>query len=78
MVFAAGAGGKDGPERTRAVDYEGALKVYQACHDAKVPRIVIIGAVDVRDISKPPPEWYDEDSSKYDGLPACFVKHQSC
>ena len=30
VVFSAGAGGKGGPDRTRIVDYEGAVKVYNA------------------------------------------------
>lgn len=76
VVFAAGAGGKEGPERTRAVDYEGALKVFQACQDAQVPRIVIISAVDVRDVSKPPPEWYNEESGEYRAVPIMRCRHR--
>jgi len=30
VVFSAGAGGRGGPDRTRNVDYEGAVKIYNA------------------------------------------------
>ena len=50
VVFAAGAGGKGGPERTVKVDYEGALKVYDAIEavETNKPRLVLVSAVDVR------------------------------
>ena len=62
-MFAAGAGGKGDPGRTRKVDYEGAVKVYDAMEAGNVKRLVLIGAVDIRDRSKGWPEWYDEDDS---------------
>lgn len=34
VIFSAGAGGRGGPERTRAVDYAGAIKVSMALSDA--------------------------------------------
>ena len=36
VVFAAGAGPGSGPERKRTVDYEGAVKLIQACEQAGV------------------------------------------
>jgi nucleoside-diphosphate-sugar epimerase len=64
-LFAAGAGGKGDPGRTRKVDYEGAVKVYDAMEGANVKRLVLIGAVDIRDRSKGWPDWYDEDDSEF-------------
>jgi nucleoside-diphosphate-sugar epimerase len=64
ILFAAGAGGKGDPGRTRKVDYEGAVKVYDAMEAGNVKRLVLIGAVDIRDRSKGWPEWYDEDDSQ--------------
>ena len=51
VYFSAGAGGKGGPERTRKVDYEGALKVYNAIELVRgtKPRLILVSAVDVRD-----------------------------
>ena len=51
VYFCAGAGGKDGPERTRKVDYEGALKVFDAIELVKdpKPRLIVVSTVDSRD-----------------------------
>lgn len=51
VYFSAGAGSKGGPERTKAVDYEGALKVYDAIESVKgpKPRLILVSATDVRD-----------------------------
>ncbi|KAF2719677.1 NAD(P)-binding protein [Polychaeton citri CBS 116435] len=60
VVWAAGAGGGN-PERTRAVDHEGAVKSMDAAALAGVKRYIIISALDVRDREgKPEPEWYDD------------------
>ncbi|OBZ74305.1 hypothetical protein A0H81_05593 [Grifola frondosa] len=61
VVFTAGAGGKGGPERTKAVDYEGAVKVFDAIEAIKgpKPRLILVSAVDVRDTTNIP-EFYDE------------------
>ena len=61
VVWAAGAGGGS-PERTKAVDNEGAIKSMDATAKAGVTkRYIIISAVDVRDReNKPEPEWYDD------------------
>jgi hypothetical protein len=48
IIFAAGAGGKGGPERTKAVDYEGALKVFDAMEAGNFHRIVMVSATDLR------------------------------
>lgn len=51
VYFSAGAGGKGGPERTRKVDYEGALKVFNAIElvGGAKPRLIMVSAIDVRD-----------------------------
>lgn len=61
IIWAAGAGGGS-PERTQAVDHEGAIKAMDATAQAGVTkRFLIISAVDVRDREgKPEPEWYDD------------------
>ncbi|KAL7418569.1 hypothetical protein Q5752_007027 [Cryptotrichosporon argae] len=62
VVFSAGAAGKGGPERTRAVDFEGALKVFDAC-EAVGCRVIVVGATDVRD-RRVDAEWYDDASRR--------------
>lgn len=64
MVFAAGAGGKGDPSRTRKVDYDAAVKVYDAMEAANGRRLILVGATDVRDRSKPAPEWYTKQDSR--------------
>ncbi|KAI1842952.1 hypothetical protein JX265_001665 [Neoarthrinium moseri] len=66
VLWCAGAGGGN-PERTKAVDNEGAIRSMDATAKAGVKRYIIISAVDVRDREKPEPEWYndaDRDRSK--------------
>ncbi|KAM0746188.1 NAD(P)-binding protein [Meredithblackwellia eburnea MCA 4105] len=60
VVFSAGAGGKGGPERTKAVDFHGAVKVFDAIEAVKgeKPRLLLVSAIDTRDMSKPPPAHY--------------------
>lgn len=54
IIFAAGAGGKGGTARTRAVDFEGAIKVFdamEATHTHRASnthRIVLVSASDLR------------------------------
>ncbi|THH13923.1 hypothetical protein EW146_g6360 [Bondarzewia mesenterica] len=75
VVFSAGAGGKGGPERTRKVDYEGALKVFDAIEavEGKKPHLVLVSAVDVRDPNKIPEHYTEEDKKAserwYSALP---------
>ncbi|KXN83269.1 hypothetical protein AN958_01640 [Leucoagaricus sp. SymC.cos] len=72
IIFSAGAGGKGGPERTKKVDYEGAIKVFDAIENVvkdqggvsdasgeKRPRLILVSSIDVRDENKIP-EHYDE------------------
>ena len=47
------------------VDFEGAVKVYDAMEAANVKRLLLVGAIDVRDPSKGYPEYYDEASRRY-------------
>lgn len=60
VYFAAGAGGKGGPERALTVDRDGALKVFDALEDVKgeKPRLILLSAMDVRDRTKPAPAHY--------------------
>lgn len=62
VLWCAGAGGGN-PERTRAVDHEGAIRSMDAAAQAGVRRYVIISAVDVRDRENAAtePEWYDDE-----------------
>ncbi|TFY71114.1 hypothetical protein EVG20_g1898 [Dentipellis fragilis] len=62
VVFSAGAGGKGGPERTLAIDYHGAVKVFDAIEavEGAKPRLLLVSAIDIRDHSKPFPAHYNE------------------
>ncbi|GAA5834862.1 hypothetical protein JCM5353_004904 [Sporobolomyces roseus] len=62
VLFAAGAGGKGGKERTKKVDEEGAIKVFDAIEktQGEKPKLILVGALDTRDLSKPPPSHYTE------------------
>ncbi|KAF2160938.1 hypothetical protein M409DRAFT_28544 [Zasmidium cellare ATCC 36951] len=61
IIWAAGAGGGS-PDRTKAVDNEGAIRSMDATAKAGLTkRYIIISAVDVRDReNKPEPEWYND------------------
>lgn len=53
VVFAAGAAGVGGADRTKAVDYEGAVKVFDAIEGLPEagkgrPKLVIVSAIDIR------------------------------
>ena len=60
VYFCAGAGNKGYPEHTRKVDYEGAVKVFDALELVKdpKPRLIHISSVDIRDRSAPAPAHY--------------------
>jgi len=62
VYFSAGAGGKGGAERTKKVDYEGAVKVFDAIEGVKgvKPMLVLVSAVDVRNPDGKVPDYYDE------------------
>ena len=47
VVFSAGAGGKGGADRTRAVDLQGALKAIAGAEQAGVRRFVMVSAIGV-------------------------------
>jgi uncharacterized protein YbjT (DUF2867 family) len=60
VYFSAGAGGKGGEDRTKAVDYEGALKVFdaiEALDKGKRPRLILVSAIDIRDPDKIPAHY---------------------
>jgi len=59
VVFSAGAGGKGSADRTRIVDYEGALKVFHAIEAVpdKNPHLLLVSSADVRDPDKIPPHY---------------------
>lgn len=63
VYFTAGAGGKGGEERTKKVDYEGAVKIFDAIESVKEkkPYLVLISGIDVRDESKVPKHYNDAD-----------------
>ncbi|KAF7297460.1 NAD(P)-bd-dom domain-containing protein [Mycena indigotica] len=64
VYFSAGAGGKGGEERTKSVDYEGALKVFDAIEslaEGSRPRLILVSALDVRDPEKVPAHYSEED-----------------
>lgn len=66
ILFSAGAGGKGGVERTKAVDEDGAIKVFDAIEQSGIAksesfrRFLLVSAIDVRDKNKPPPSWYQK------------------
>jgi nucleoside-diphosphate-sugar epimerase len=61
IVWSAGAGGKGDPNRTQAVDRDGAIRSMDAAAKAGVKRYVMVSALDVRDREgKPAPDWYTE------------------
>lgn len=59
VYFSAGAGGKGGDERTKAVDYEGAIKVFDAVEgvNGPKPRLVMVSVIDSRNPDKIPPHY---------------------
>ena len=59
VYFSAGAGGKGGEERTKKVDYEGALKIFDAIEgvNGEKPRLILVSAIDLRDPDKIPAHY---------------------
>jgi len=79
VVFAAGAGGQGGEERTRKVDYEGAIKVYDAIEAVQTPRprLVLISAVDIRNPDVIPAHYNENDivmSKRIRGVIATYME----
>ncbi len=74
VVFAAGAGPGSGAERKRTVDYEGAVKLIQACEQAGVDRYLIVSAMGVDRESYPESmRPYYEAKRDADEALRCFV-----
>ncbi|QRV81904.1 NAD(P)H-binding family protein [Ceratobasidium sp. AG-Ba] len=63
VYFAAGAGGKGGEERTKAVDYGGALKTFDAIDAVagKKPRLVLVSGLDVGNEDRFPEHYNEAD-----------------
>ncbi|KAI0766409.1 NADH(P)-binding-domain-containing protein [Trametes elegans] len=63
VYWSCGAGGKGGEEGTKKIDYEGALKVYDAIEavDGPKPRLIVVSAVDIRDPDTVPAHYNDAD-----------------
>ena len=59
VYFSAGAGANGGEERTKKVDYEGAVKVFDAIEGTSgvKPRLILVSAVDIRDPEKIPAHY---------------------
>ncbi|KAI0042756.1 NAD(P)-binding protein [Auriscalpium vulgare] len=81
VVFAAGAGGKGGPERTTQVDYEGAVKVMDAIEgveEGQRPRLVLLSSIDVRDPEKMPEHYNEEDRQLSHAMRAAIGHYFQC
>ncbi|KAK6993108.1 hypothetical protein R3P38DRAFT_2801154 [Favolaschia claudopus] len=79
LYFSAGAGGKGGEERTKSVDYQGALKVFDAIEAVETARLrlILVSAIDVRDPEKMPAHYTEEDiamSKRVHGAIAAYMK----
>ncbi|EIN05178.1 NAD(P)-binding protein [Punctularia strigosozonata HHB-11173 SS5] len=63
VVWSAGAGGKGGEERTKKVDFEGAVKVFDAIEQVQgpKPRLILVSAVDIRNPDVIPAHYTEED-----------------
>lgn len=70
IVFAAGAGGKGPPERTRAVDHDAAVRTMQAAEQAGVKRYVMVSYANARD-------HYRELGPDHDFYPYAKAKHDA-
>ncbi|KAJ7250857.1 hypothetical protein B0H12DRAFT_656958 [Mycena haematopus] len=70
VYFSAGAGGKGGDERTKAVDYEGAVKVFDAIEGVKGtrPRLIHLSLIDMRHPDVIPPHYNEEDIALSKGM----------
>ncbi|KAG8996098.1 hypothetical protein FRB94_014448 [Tulasnella sp. JGI-2019a] len=75
VYFIAGAGGKPGEdgqaadERTKKVDFEGAVKVFDAVEGVKggntaKPHLILVSAIDVRDPEKIPAHYTADDVAR--------------
>ena len=59
VYFSAGAGGAGGEELTKKIDYEGAVKVFDALEGVQgaKPLLILVSAIDVRDPEKIPAHY---------------------
>ena len=75
VYFCAGAGGKGSEERTKKVDYEGALKIFDALEGVEgsvKPRLILVSAIDVRDPEKIPAHYVSITPSDHSKLSFFF------
>ena len=80
VYFSAGAGGKGGEERTKKVDYEGALKIFDAIEGVEgpvKPRLILVSALDVRDPEKIPAHYVSFFSHFIEDLTQIYFQNQS-
>ena len=80
VYFSAGAGGKGGEERTKKVDYEGALKIFDAIEGVEgpvKPRLILVSALDVRDPEKIPTHYASFFSHFIGDLSHFYFQNQS-
>ncbi|CAE6427181.1 unnamed protein product [Rhizoctonia solani] len=63
VYFSAGAGGKGGEERTKAVDFHGAVKIFDAIDgmNGKKPRLVLVSGLDVGNEDRFPEHYTEAD-----------------
>ncbi|CAE6502707.1 unnamed protein product [Rhizoctonia solani] len=64
VYFSAGAGGKGGEERTKAVDFHGAVKIFDAIDGVgggKKPRLVLVSGLDVGNEDRFPEHYTEAD-----------------
>ncbi|CAE7143706.1 unnamed protein product [Rhizoctonia solani] len=63
VYFSAGAGGKGGEERTKAVDFHGAVKIFDAIDrvTGKKPRLVLVSGLDVGNEERFPEHYTEAD-----------------
>ncbi|CCO34179.1 UPF0659 protein [Rhizoctonia solani AG-1 IB] len=63
VYFSAGAGGKGGEERTKSVDFNGAVKVFDAIDgvNGKKPRLVLVSGLDVGNEDRFPEHYTEAD-----------------
>ena len=54
VIFAAGSGGHTGPDKTTAVDQDGAIKIIDAAKEAKVKKFIMLSAMNADAPSKHP------------------------
>lgn len=60
VYFSAGAGGKGGEDRTKKVDYEGAVKIFDAIEGVSTPKkpfLVLVSGIDIRHPDKIPAHY---------------------